>query len=501
MRLRAILPILLLIAALGAFALTGCQQQADEATPTEAEEAVPPEEMEAPEDGEEPPLPAGHEEAAEPGPPPTELEDGGAKTMEGLTIDPNRAYGPEELERLRAVLTSGDEQFKVKARSLLEQLLLESNVPMTRSTAARVLTSSPDESVEALKQAALNDPEAEVRQAAIQALGQAKMSPELIDAMAQLQQADDASIRSQAIVSEIDLRLSDPASVADPTWMARLLARRRDDATAQLQMKLVLAGPKVLPALKKVLADAESPVARQAAACAIALICAGTSPKQQEFAELAQTIKKETLPESHPANLEGLKPLEKALATDPSPIVRAIAAQGLGYLGQESSAPLLGEALHDENEEVRWWAALALVTVPAEAALEDLSEAATEDPSVRVREAAVRALGWVENDRAVLPLIRATADQWAGVRQAAATELGRFRTGAALQALINLFEDPDEDVRWAAVMAVGKLGASDAQEALLRAMHDPSPMVANAAERALQRMGVGARRFGTRDEI
>jgi HEAT repeat protein len=282
--------------------------------------------------------------------------------------------------------------------------------------------------------------------------------------------------------------------------MARLLGREKDDASAQLQMMLVQKGNPALPAIINVLQTASDPDARAGAATAIACICAGTNPKQQEFAEYSQAMMKETLKKPGPVNLKGLKPLERALADDQSWKVRAIAAQGLGYLGQESSAKLLGEALHDEYEEVRWWSALALETVPSIDALDDLAHAATRDPSRRVRAAAVEALGWVGDDEAVMPLIRATADSSAAVRQAAAQQLARYEAPASLQALVALFDDESEDVRWAAVVAAGDLREEETVPDLIEAMRDPSPMVANAAERALQRMGKAERRFGLETE-
>ncbi|MEA3403715.1 MAG: HEAT repeat domain-containing protein [Armatimonadota bacterium] len=504
MRLRAMLPGLAVAAAVGIWVLPGCQQKQQHTEPPAQAVEEPTTMSELPSAAElgpeeEPGLPdlePGEEPETEGGP-----LAGGEPPAGELSIDPDREYDSRDLDRLRGVLVSAEGEYQAKARRLLEELLLHSNVASTRQMAATILGAAPEESVEALTRAALNDPESDVRAAAVASLGEARRSPELMEALARLQEAQDARIRQAAIMSEISLRLKDKVTREDHVWIERLLGRRKDDASAQLQIQLVQRGAKSLPPLFEVLESSPNPVARQAAGCCISLICAGTNERQQEFAELAHTVKKEVIREPEPAILDGVKPLERALDTDADPIVRAMAAQGLGYLGQESSAPLLGEALHDDNEEVRWWAALALVTVPAEAAVEDLAEAATKDPSMRVREAAVRALGWVEDERVVMPLIRATADDASRVRQAAASELSRVRSDVALQALLTLFDDPNEDVRWAAVLAVGKLRNPESTSALAKAMRDPSPMVANAAERALQRMGVAERRFGTREEM
>lgn len=416
-----------------------------------------------------------------------------------VTVDYDRAYSTQDLDRLRMTLAYGTPEAKAKAQSILKELLLHSRVSFVRQQAATLLGEAAAGAEEALAQAARWDAEGDVRAAAVESLAKAPMSESLMALLADLQDSEDAAVRSAALSAEMEARLTDPDRYLTTEWLNRMLARREDDATAQLQMKLVIKGAPVLPAVIESLRTAPSPVARAAAACTIGMICAGTNPQQQKFAQMARDLSHEAIPESQPANLTGLKPLEEALQ-DPAAEVRAIAAQCLGYLGQESSAPLLGKALHDENEEVRWWAALALETVPNKAAFEDLAHAATKDPSERVREAAVRALGWVEDERVVMPLVRATRDQSSTVRQAAATELGRFDTQLALDALIQMFDDENEDVRWSAVLAVGNLRKREAAPALMEAMRDPSPMVKTAAERALQRMGIGERRFGTREE-
>lgn len=473
---------------------------------TPQEEAAPPVDEAAPLPEDEAPPPAAGEdaeggEAAEPeGEEDAQLPDDQAEAALDIEVDPDRSYPDSAFQPLRTVMRVGSEEQKQRARKVLEELLLNSNVPNTRSTAASVLILNPAGSEDALTQAALNDPEQTVRRVAIDALGQAPYSPELLAALRKAQEAEDPEVRAAALTAEMDVRLSAMTDMNDTAWLARLLGRDRDDASAQMQMKLVQKGDSVLPAAINVLETAADENARSAAATVIMCICAGTNPKQQEFAKFSQAIMREGLAKPEPANLDGLKPLENALANDPSWKVRAVAAQGLGYLGQESSAPLLGEALRDDREEVRWWAALALETVPSVEALDGLAYAANRDPSKRVRAAAVRALGWVGSDDAVMPLIRATADVASSVRQAAAEELARYKSPASMQALLALFDDQDEDVRWAAVVAAGDLRDEETVPALIEAMRDPSPMVANAAERALQRMGRAERRFGFESE-
>ncbi len=503
MRWRPILLLMALLAWTGILALGGCREQKQ---PTEIVTERPPEEGRADHEHE---GEADHEHEGEVPPdaaaemtPETAAVPGDALQGLQMEIDYDRSYATMELDRLRGVLMVGTDEQKRQAQAILKDLLLNSRVAQVRQQAAAVLGTMPAGAEDALAQAAETDPESGVREMAISSLARAPVSEKLIALLARLQDSGDAAVRSAALGAEMTVRLAkeNRETMLTAEWVARVLARRRDDATAQLQMQLVPIGQKVLPVVIEVLETAEDPVARAAAACTVGLICAGTSEQQQEFARLALDIKKQSIPESHPAILEGVAPLEHALQNDPDYLVRASAAQGLGYLGQASSAPILGEALHDPEEEVRWWAALALAGVPGLAALDDLSYAATKDESDRVREAAVRALGWIHDEGALLPLVRATADRSSAVRQAAATELGHFIQPAASEALIQLFKDPNEDVRWAAVLSVGNMRNREAAPALTEAMRDPSPMVANAAERALQRMGIGERRFGTQEE-
>lgn len=489
---------LMVLPVLAIWLLPGCSPEEAEpvAVAEHLQEEAEPAEVETPEEA----IP-GEEQADEAEAATEDISEAEARAATQVEIDLERDYPQEGFDHLRAVLWSGRDEHKAEAQRILQTLLLESRRVGTRAMAAGTLAADPAPAVDALRRAALNDPESAVRRTALETLAKAPPSADLIGALEQLRTAADSEVRLTALTTEMELRLRDPQFRADTQWLAEMLSRTRDDTSAQLQIRLVTTGEAVLPSLFEVLDQAADPHARAGAATAIMCISAGTNPQQQRFARLAMAIGQEALPEPQPANLDALEPLERALTSDPAPEVRAIAAQGLGYLGQESSAPLLGAALSDPNEEVRFWAALALETVPGIAAVRDLANTAGSDDSERVRAAAVRALGWVPRERAVVPLISATRDESSMVRQAAAEELGRVRDPMSINALLSLFNDRSEDVRWAAVLAAGKLRHADTIPALVEAMRDPSPMVANAAERALQRMGRAERRFGTLDEI
>ena len=150
--------------------------------------------------------------------------------------------------------------------------------------------------------------------------------------------------------------------------------------------------------------------------------------------------------------------------TDPSPRVRAAAAEGLGRIGAGATS-----------------------AVPALATL-------SRDTDVRSRVAALEALGRVTGspDASVPALRQALADAEPAVRAAAASSLGGFRTQAASASaeLVRLLKDPDAGVRRSAVYTLGELGVSapDVLAALTAGLSDPDPSVRRAVESSLARL-------------
>ena len=240
----------------------------------------------------------------------------------------------------------------------------------------------------------------------------------------------------------------------------------------------------------------------------LAMICAGTSAKQEEFAELAlaEKIAKNyrLSDEPGPPDRRAVGPLVDALLHDESAMVREIAAQGLGYLGDAQAAPPLAKALtEDPSEPVRRRAAAALITVPGRAAQSALEQAVRTDKSEYVRRYAAEALGWIGTPGVVAALTDAAQDPAPEVRRYVAVQLGKIAAEKglsdklhhkALSTLVTLFDDENADVRWAAVMSVGKLRDPAAVTQLRHALDDPVTMVSHAAERGLQKMGIAQRK-------
>lgn len=282
----------------------------------------------------------------------------------------------------------------------------------------------------------------------------------------------------------------------DVVGLISMLGVYRGDASGKAVLELAAMRRKVVPELIKTLRTSPKPTQRHAAALVLAMVCAGTSPPQQKFAELAMASVHGWAAEEEqlPADLRVLPVFCDAVVNDDSARVRAMCAQGLGYLGDARAAGALAQALRDPVESVRRRAAAALVTVPAKTAQEALEKAVRSDSSAAVRRYAAEVLGWMGDSSVVSALIHAAGDPDVDVRRYAATQLGRMGDRRTLQALVKLFDDADEDVRWAAVVAVGKLQDRKARESLAAALDDPSPMVSHAAERGLQKLGIARRK-------
>jgi HEAT repeat protein len=94
-----------------------------------------------------------------------------------------------------------------------------------------------------------------------------------------------------------------------------------------------------------------------------------------------------------------------------------------------------------------------------------------------------RELGYLDGDLARLKSWRATT------RASAAGDLGLSRFVPAVPALLEAFSDPDVRVRQAAVWAVGQVGGPTALHAVIRLLGDPSRAVAQRAQEVLAQRG------------
>lgn len=111
--------------------------------------------------------------------------------------------------------------------------------------------------------------------------------------------------------------------------------------------------------------------------------------------------------------------------------VRTACVRGLYKVGQAAAAPLLIEALKDENREVRNSAAMFLGWIESQEAIPSLLQVAAADNDLRVRKSAIQALENIRNQDAVLPLIRLLNDDALDIREKVLVTLERI-TGETL---------------------------------------------------------------------
>jgi HEAT repeat protein len=425
------------------------------------------------------------------------------KTAAGEDID--EALG--SIEQLKGLLATDDADLAADVAKVLVDVVAgqSGEDPRVRAAAIEALATQADAFVDVLITAS-GDANPIVRDAAILALGRSAKGSQGERRLKELLASADPDVRDLA--KRALSAVGQGGDVGEVATLVAQLGKPENDQSAQAAIKLKLMGEAALPELERAVRTGRDGRQRHAAAMCIALICAGTNPSQEKFAKSAKSVKKGDQ-RGNPSNLKGLPILIDALK-DPEPMVREIAAQGLGYLGSEKAARPLAEALKDEDVHVRRRAAAALITTPAQSVVKDVIQTGLYDKDETVRRFAVEALGWIGGPEVVKALIVASRDESAEVRRYAAVQLGRASEPAALDALIALYEDAkkrelaaatldeksrEQDVRWAAVQAVAEMRDRRSTKMLVAALDDPVPQVANAAETGLQKLGIAKRRL------
>jgi HEAT repeat protein len=169
---------------------------------------------------------------------------------------------------------------------------------------------------------------------------------------------------------------------------------------------------------------------------------------------------------------------------DEDSVVRANAALVLGYLEDVRALEPLISALNDSNSDVRRSAAIALGNLKDIRALEPLIPALSDNSS-DVRRSAAFALGNLNDSRAVDPLIQALDGKDSDVRAAAASSLGNMKNKSAVDPLIAALSDNSSDVRLKSAEALGKINDKRASDPLIRALNDTDQNVRSEAMKSL----------------
>jgi HEAT repeat protein len=191
--------------------------------------------------------------------------------------------------------------------------------------------------------------------------------------------------------------------------------------------------------------------------------------------------------------------------TDPSPVIRAVAAHAILGLEAEESARNLIPLISDANEFVRREAAYALGLTHSRSATGPLCELLVNDKEDGVQGAAAVALGRIADDGAVVALAqvllfassptvkgksKVKAERNPFVLRAVATALGQIKSRAGVPALIAALtnEQFTNDVRREAAHALGLIGDPASVPALRIAIDAEDPYLARVAQESLRKM-------------
>lgn len=175
---------------------------------------------------------------------------------------------------------------------------------------------------------------------------------------------------------------------------------------------------------------------------------------------------------------------------DEGPVHRQRAAQALGYIGDESTAPSLADLLADPSNQVRFSAAAALATMGRSQGIEFLFEALRHTDAI-LRANAVKFLTDVQRQSGAVEaqLIAALSAEDSLARAGAAQVLGQARVQSAFSALLAATLDEVADVRANAAMALGHLGGDQGRAQLEKLRYDSDATVSYYAEWALGQLG------------
>jgi HEAT repeat protein len=183
---------------------------------------------------------------------------------------------------------------------------------------------------------------------------------------------------------------------------------------------------------------------------------------------------------------DALETLIRAVRTDTAS-VRAAAARALRHVDDRTACDTLRDALSDTDHWVRYYAARALAEQRDTASVDRLLHVAQHDPAMQVRIAAIDALGELATSHLVGELRALSAHDSPEIGAAALRALGRVATSDVLPELQRALRHAEPARRHAAVAALAAHGSADAATALAwAAAADPDASVADAAADALR---------------
>ena len=176
--------------------------------------------------------------------------------------------------------------------------------------------------------------------------------------------------------------------------------------------------------------------------------------------------------------------------------VRARAAIALGRIGENSAIDPLIVALKDPEDEVRMGACLGLGLIKDPSTFDEIANVLLDDLKIEVRQAAAKALGNTEHPAALPYLMEALGDPyWWYEREVAAGDLLQAiekMGSSAVEPLIEALKDKEGAVRKFAATLLGRLGDARAIEPLGMALYDMHHDVGRVSAEALVNFGVNS---------
>lgn len=189
--------------------------------------------------------------------------------------------------------------------------------------------------------------------------------------------------------------------------------------------------------------------------------------------------------------------------SDPSPIVRVMAAKAILSLDPAESAAALLPLLNDKDEFVRREVAYALGSTRSRTATAAVSERLLNDKEAGVRGAAAVSLGKIADEAGVIALANTLAPELSApakgkrkgeenpfVLRAAAEALGQIKSRTGVPALLSAVSNErfPTDVRREAVRALGLIGDPSAIPTLKTASLSEDPFLAQLAHESLRKL-------------
>lgn len=165
---------------------------------------------------------------------------------------------------------------------------------------------------------------------------------------------------------------------------------------------------------------------------------------------------------------------------------RMLALASLRNVPAEQAAPLLKQAIHDKNLQIRSMAVFGLGLKPDSETFEILMNLLKSDPDYGIRADAAGALGYLEDVRAFEALVRAFYEDtdWL-VRFSAAVALGNLKDPRAHDVLLQALKSEEVVVQQAAIAAIGEIGDLEALDEILAFAPDPDWLIRQRLAEAL----------------